>query len=79
VQAGFCGKRQTIRSDRQHKLYETGGGINPGGQWTVEVFYKYQATETLALSLDARLFTDPAFNPEDNLITFIDARLRVKL
>jgi carbohydrate-selective porin OprB len=36
-----------------------GGGGDLSDQWTAEVFYKYQATETFALTPDIQVVLDP--------------------
>jgi porin len=73
---GYVNRRQDI----------FGLGVNwgrPGSdmkdkeQWTLEVFYKYQATEMLAITFDIQQIVNPALNPKDDVIGFYGLRMRV--
>ncbi|MGE5301505.1 MAG: carbohydrate porin [Acidobacteriota bacterium] len=69
---------------RQQDIF--GFGLNwgrPGGnrdlnnQWTIETFYKYQATEIFAITPDVQVILNPANNPGQDLIAVFGLRARL--
>jgi hypothetical protein len=56
-----------------------GGGGDLSDQWTAEVFYKYQVTETFALTPDIQAVLDPALNPDQEAIGFFGLRARLAI
>lgn len=52
-----------------------GSGLND--QYTIEIFYRYQFTENIALTPDVQVLFDPALNPEDDTIALAGLRARI--
>jgi porin len=50
-------------------------GLNE--QWTMEAFYRYQVSESLALTFDVQQVWNPALNPDQDRIGFYNMRLRL--
>jgi len=48
-------------------------------QYTVEMFYRFQLSENLAITPDIRLILNPAQNPEANQIWVLGLRGRLAL
>ena len=48
-------------------------------QYTLEVFYRWQTTEQLALTLDYQYLQDPALNPDEDSIHVWSVRGRFAL
>ena len=46
-------------------------------QYTIELFYRIQATESLAITPDIQYLINPAQNPQDDNIFVIGARARL--
>jgi len=51
------------------------GGLRD--QYTVEIFYRLQIAESLALTPDVQLVIDPSLNPNEDLLFFFGFRLRL--
>ncbi|MHC4939395.1 MAG: carbohydrate porin [Planctomycetota bacterium] len=46
-------------------------------QYTIEIFYRWQLGENLALTPDLQFILDPALNPDDDLLFIFGLRLRL--
>ena len=46
-------------------------------QYTIEVFYRWQLGENLALTPDLQFILDPALNPNDDFLFIFGLRLRL--
>ncbi|MFC4992442.1 carbohydrate porin [Rubritalea tangerina] len=52
-------------------------GPNLDDQYTIEVFYRYQLTENIALTPDIQFLINPALNPQDSSIFLGGLRARI--
>ena len=48
-------------------------------QWTIEAFYRFQLSESFAVTPDVQLIFDPALNPDDDLLPVVGIRARLAL
>lgn len=53
-----------------------GGSADLNAQWTLEAFYKYQLSQTLALTLDTQFVIDPCMNSDEDTINITSLRFR---
>ena len=69
-------KRQAVNWG---EVNENSFGTGLDDQYTLELFYRWQLTQQLALTLDYQYLRDPALNPDESSVSVWSLRGRIAI